>query len=83
MLVRHLGIQLAARRFRHKAIKSTANVHQTHNQRADERVNPTDPPEKEIDLNNSPGRRQVEHPANVNRAERSPVRWRGRFRRLY
>jgi hypothetical protein len=34
LLVGHLGIQLAARRFRHKARKSTANVHQTHNQRA-------------------------------------------------
>jgi hypothetical protein len=34
LFVEHLGIQLAARRFRHKARKSTANVHQTHNQRA-------------------------------------------------
>jgi hypothetical protein len=34
LFVEHLGIQLAARRFRHKARKSTANVHQTNNQRA-------------------------------------------------
>ena len=34
LFVEHLGIQLAVQRFRHKARKSTANVHQTHNQRA-------------------------------------------------
>jgi hypothetical protein len=77
LFVEHLGIQLAVRRFRHKARKSTANVHQTHNQRAlmngkREFTAPrrligesTDPPEKGRYLNNSRGRRQVEHPANV------------------
>jgi hypothetical protein len=34
LFVEHLDIQLAVRRFRYKARKSTANVHQTHNQRA-------------------------------------------------
>jgi len=63
LFVEHLGIQLAVRRFRHKARKSTANVHQTHNQRA--LMNGTREFTAPRRFNNLRGRRQVEHPANV------------------